>query len=103
MYDLRFDEYHTNKKLADAVELLKSNTMDVQEVAIQIGYADTSSFIEAFKNKYNKTPLKVKKMRDSLDTHKIDKSFLSKLQEAFKGTISGDRFTFHPGFAVGFW
>ncbi len=65
MYNARFSEHHTNRKLAYAAELLKKGDVEVQEVGIRVGYADASSFIEAFKRKYNKTPFEIKKYAKS--------------------------------------
>ena len=42
--------------LARAAELLKSHAMAVPEVARRVGYNSESSFVRAFKKRYNMTP-----------------------------------------------
>ncbi len=49
-----------DKKLEHAAFMLKNKLANVEEVADEIGYASVSHFIKCFKQKYGKTPLKLK-------------------------------------------
>ena len=49
-----------DKKLEHAAFMLKNKLANVEEVADEIGYASVSHFIKSFKQKYGKTPLKLK-------------------------------------------
>ena len=45
-----------NYKLDYAKKLLEENQLNVSEIALQIGYTNSSHFIAAFKKKFNITP-----------------------------------------------
>ena len=44
-------------RLQESCLLLKNTRMSVEDIALHVGYEDTSYFIELFKKKYKKTPL----------------------------------------------
>ena len=50
-----------DKRLKYANDLLEKGTMSVTEVALEIGYENTSNFIKVFKAKYGKTPNQIKR------------------------------------------
>lgn len=42
--------------LENAAKLLESSNLSITEIALNVGYGDTSYFIQAFKKYYNETP-----------------------------------------------
>lgn len=44
-------------RLQESCQFLKNTRMSVEDIALHVGYEDTSYFIELFKKKYKKTPL----------------------------------------------
>lgn len=58
-----FNAFVNEIKLKEAQRLLSSEKMSVTDVANQVGYTDVSYFIKIFKNKYNMTPAKYRKLK----------------------------------------
>ncbi len=57
------DKYQADVRFQKAAELLLSYpSMSVYEIGCKVGYAEESSFIKAFRNRYNTTPLRFRKM-----------------------------------------
>lgn len=50
------NEFIRNLRLVKAVELLKTNTYNVDEIAVLVGFNSTSYFIRSFKKQYGETP-----------------------------------------------
>ena len=53
-------EFIRDYRLKKAVELIKQGNLNIDEIAILVGFNSTSYFIRTFKNKYGKTPLAFK-------------------------------------------
>lgn len=49
-------DYITNMKMEKSVKLLKSSTMKIYEIAIEVGYQNPNYFIKVFKKHYGTTP-----------------------------------------------
>ena len=56
VYGENLFEYILNEKLEIGKEILETKHKKIQEVALEIGYENTSHFISAFKKKYGYTP-----------------------------------------------
>ena len=57
------DKYQADVRFQKAAELLLSYpNMSVYEIGCKVGYAEESSFIKAFRNRYHTTPLRFRKM-----------------------------------------
>lgn len=59
-FDTSLYELIHEKRMDYAMQLLRQTDMNVNEVACQIGYANTSNFIYAFKRNFHFTPKQVK-------------------------------------------
>nr|WP_239544293.1 AraC family transcriptional regulator [Virgibacillus halotolerans] len=53
---LPFYRYVSLKRLATAVTMIKQNQVSIEEIAIQCGFPDYSSFYRLFKKEYNLSP-----------------------------------------------
>jgi len=60
-FKISFVEYITQKRLAHAVELLKSTGISASEVGRMVGFSDNKSFYHAFSRYYHCTPSKYRK------------------------------------------
>ncbi|MBU8908745.1 AraC family transcriptional regulator [Desertibacillus haloalkaliphilus] len=56
-----FYRYVLLKRLATAVTLIKKNELSIEEIAIQCGFQDYSSFYRLFKKEYNLSPKNLQK------------------------------------------
>ena len=54
-------QYMRDIRLEQSVRLLRETVKSVDEIAEEVGYQDTSYYIEQFKIKYSKTPLQYRK------------------------------------------
>ncbi len=54
----------SNKRLDFASHLLRSSDMNVNQVAFESGFEDTTNFIRAFKHKFSETPLQFRSSQD---------------------------------------
>ena len=57
-----YTELIQEKRLSQACFLLKNTRMDIDEIAVQVGYENLSFFYRLFKGKYNISPMKYRKM-----------------------------------------
>ena len=51
-----FMQYKNRLRVENAAKLLESSNLSITEIALNVGYGDTSYFIQAFKKYYNETP-----------------------------------------------
>ena len=58
---LPFSNYVVHLRLTHAKQLLETTEESVTEIALQSGFSNVSYFIRAFKNAYDKPPLKYRK------------------------------------------
>ncbi|MEK3722729.1 AraC family transcriptional regulator [Paenibacillus sp. FSL H8-0034] len=58
---IKFTEYLTERRLSEAVKLLKARQLSVNEIAGKLGYSSTNHFIRIFKEKYGETPKQYQK------------------------------------------
>lgn len=58
---IKFIEYLTERRLTEAVKLLKDKQLSVNEIANRLGYSSTNHFIRIFKEKYGETPKQYQK------------------------------------------
>lgn len=56
-YNTSPGKWLSNKRLDFASHLLRTTEMNINQVAFESGFEDTSNFIRAFKQKFNTTPL----------------------------------------------
>ncbi len=54
--NLNPSEFIRDFRLRKAVELIKQGNLNIDEIALLVGFNSTSYFIRTFKNKYGKTP-----------------------------------------------
>jgi AraC-like DNA-binding protein len=59
--NLPFYRYVSLKRLSYAVTLIKQNQLPIEQIAIQCGFPDYSSFYRLFKKEYNLSPKKLQK------------------------------------------
>lgn len=59
--DLPFYRYVSLKRLAFAVTMIKQNQMSIENIALQCGFPDYSSFYRLFKKEYNLSPKNIQK------------------------------------------
>ncbi|MDE5985640.1 MAG: AraC family transcriptional regulator [Eubacterium sp.] len=62
-YGSSFKNLKYESRMAMAATLLEQNSISIEECAARCGYASASSFISAFKNKYNVTPKKYRERK----------------------------------------
>ncbi|NQX59356.1 AraC family transcriptional regulator [Paenibacillus qinlingensis] len=58
---VKFTEYMTERKLTEAVKLLRDKQLSVNEIAGKLGYSSANHFIRIFKEKYGETPKQYQK------------------------------------------
>ncbi|MBC7958740.1 MAG: helix-turn-helix domain-containing protein, partial [Vallitaleaceae bacterium] len=56
MFKVNFVDYMTQKRLDEAEKLLKTTSMRINEIAIEVGYEDANYFCRMFKKKLGITP-----------------------------------------------
>lgn len=57
--DITPEKWIVNRRLEEAYKLLKANQLQVQEVAMEVGFTNLSYFSRAFKDKYGISPSQV--------------------------------------------
>jgi AraC-like DNA-binding protein len=55
-------QYVLDQKLVRSAKLLTTTDLSVHEIALKVGYVNTSNFSKAFKRKYQKSPLQYRKL-----------------------------------------
>ena len=55
-------EYCNRLRLCDAEKLLRKTNLSVTQIALDVGFCDTSYFIRLFKKRYNQSPLQYRKV-----------------------------------------
>jgi DNA-binding response OmpR family regulator len=58
--NLNPSEFIRDFRLKKSIELIKQGNLNIDEIALLVGFNSTSYFIRTFKNKYGKTPLAFK-------------------------------------------
>ena len=61
LYGQSIGQYMIDQKLLRAAGLLTTTDKPIHDIAIEVGYVNTSNFAKAFKNKYQKSPLQYRK------------------------------------------
>lgn len=56
-----FMEILTDSRMKHAISLLKSTTLSIAQISLQIGYENTENFIRVFRRKYDMTPTSYRK------------------------------------------
>jgi AraC family transcriptional regulator of arabinose operon len=57
------EEYRRNRRLQEAARVLVSTDMPIKEIAYQLGYQHTSSFVRAFKAGFEMSPSRYREHR----------------------------------------
>jgi AraC-like DNA-binding protein len=60
LYHMSPGKWLTEKRLDFSAHLLRTSDKNINEVAFEVGFEESSSFIRAFKQKFDTTPLKYK-------------------------------------------
>ena len=64
-FGVSFSTYCNNLKLADAKNLLLVTDFSITEIAINVGFNDSSYFVQLFKQKYGVSPLQFRKKNNA--------------------------------------
>ncbi len=66
----RFSEYLARMRMQKAAELLVQTSLNIQDICLQVGYSNPSSFARSFKQFYTVSPKEYRLNREGLDAHR---------------------------------